>query len=179
MVALFLLVACVPIDSAARPSPEGAWLDAGEEVSTPMMWGYSWVDDHLAVMPRPQPYDLPNIAADGVDLLVTLTESPLAAADLEAAGLESLHLPIPDYHAPSPEQVDVFVAAMESRVAAQQRVGVHCLAGRGRSGTMAAIWFVHEGLSAVEAIALIRELRPGSIETIEQEEVVVQYEMER
>jgi atypical dual specificity phosphatase len=55
---------------------------------------------------------------------------------------------------------------------------VHCLAGRGRSGTLAAVWFVHEGMTADEAIAHIRTLRPGSIETEVQEEAVHRYELE-
>lgn len=58
-----------------------------------------------------------------------------------------------------------------------QAVGVHCTFGRGRTGTMIAAYFVHSlGISAAEAIAKIRHIRPWSIETIEQEEAVYRYE---
>lgn len=50
------------------------------------------------------------------------------------------------------------------------------IAGLGRSGTMAAAYLVATGTSADEAIAILRELRPGSIETAEQEAAVRRFE---
>ena len=40
---------------------------------------------------------------------------------------------------------------------------------------MLATYLVYEGSTAVEAISKIRELRPGSIETTEQEEAIKAY----
>jgi atypical dual specificity phosphatase len=42
----------------------------------------------------------------------------------------------------------------------------------GRTGTILAAWLVSRGQGAGEAIALVRSLRPGSIETRAQEESV-------
>lgn len=57
-----------------------------------------------------------------------------------------------------------------------QAVGVHCALGFGRTGTMLACYLVKErGLAAGDAIAEIRHLRPGSIETHEQEKAVFQF----
>jgi atypical dual specificity phosphatase len=137
------------------------------------MVGFSWVDaDVLAAMPRPRGDDLLGLADEGIDLLVSLTEVPLDPADLDAAGLDTLHLPIEDFHPPTYEQMVAFVDAVEARRDAGEQVGVHCTAGRGRSGTLAAVWFVHNGMTGEEAIAHIRALRPGSIETAAQEEAV-------
>ena len=48
--------------------------------------------------------------------------------------------------------------------------------GRGRTGTMCACYFVHmQGQTADQAIGNIRRMRPGSIETSEQERLVHQY----
>lgn len=57
-----------------------------------------------------------------------------------------------------------------------QAVAVHCALGFGRTGTMLACYLVKErGLTAGDAIAEIRRLRPGSIETYEQEKAVFQF----
>lgn len=53
---------------------------------------------------------------------------------------------------------------------------MHCTLGFGRTGTMLACYLVKErGLCAGDAIAEIRRLRPGSIETYEQEKAVFQF----
>lgn len=174
MLALVLAFGCPAPDGGFRSRPVEVPVHDGD-ASAVVMYGYSWVDGVLAVMPKPADSDLPAIAADGVDLLVTLTETPLSAEALAAAGLDGMHLPIVDYQAPTDDQMLAFVDAVEARRTNGQRVGVHCLAGRGRSGTMAAVWFVHEGMTADQAIADIRELRPGSIETDVQEEAVHRY----
>lgn len=57
-----------------------------------------------------------------------------------------------------------------------QAVAVHCALGFGRTGTMLACYLVKErGLAAGDAIAEVRRLRPGSIETYEQEKAVFQF----
>jgi atypical dual specificity phosphatase len=55
-------------------------------------------------------------------------------------------------------------------------VVVHCLAGLGRTGSILACYLVSMEMPANNAISSIREWRPGSIETLEQEAVVYEYE---
>ena len=47
---------------------------------------------------------------------------------------------------------------------------MHCEGGSGRTGTMAAAYWIKKGLSAREAVDKVRESRPNAVETKEQEE---------
>lgn len=101
--------------------------------------------------------------------LVSLTEEPPDAAVLSDHGIEQLHLPVVDFTPPTREQMTAFVAAVREGNAAGRAVGVHCTAGLGRSGTMLAAYFIAGGMSAEQAVAHVRDLRPESIETETQE----------
>jgi len=147
-----------------------------------MQNGFSWVvDRQLAGMPRPGignrlEDDLAFLKEQGIDLLVSLTEDVLDSSLLAEHEIESLHLPVPDFHPPTLEQQIVFVEKTSQTLNDGGRVGVHCTAGIGRSGTMLATYLVHLGRSADDAIARIRELRPGSIETEAQEASIHAYQ---
>ncbi len=149
------------------------------------MPGFSWVvDQRLAAMPqpgaeRPLDEDLAFLQSQGIELLVSLTEEPTDPAALTRRGIDRLHLPVRDFTAPSLEQLRRFVAVVEGSSAADRAVGVHCTAGLGRSGTFVAAYFVSRGMSAAEAIAEVRRLRPGSVETREQEERLAEFASSR
>ena len=107
--------------------------------------------------------------------IVSLTESSLDGRSTRDAGMVVLHLPIEDMSAPSQEETARFVRFVEERTAEDIPVAVHCLAGRGRTGTMLACFLVRRGRSAAEAIHEVRSLRPGSIETADQEAAIHTY----
>jgi len=139
--------------------------------------GFSWVvDGALAGMPLPYDEHLPWIADQGVDLLFSLTEEPLDPDAVAAQGMDPHHIPIEDFTAPTQDQIDEFTQLTADRIGQGSQVGVHCHGGLGRTGTMLATWFVRDGMTADDAMAHVRELRPGSIETEEQEDAVRTYE---
>lgn len=146
------------------------------------MQGFSWVvEGKLAGMPRPGDgesldADLEWLSRKGIRLLFTLTESPLSADRLAAHDIASVHLPVRDFTPPTVEQLHQFVEETRVANANGKAVGVHCRAGIGRTGTFLAAWLVADGFSPVEAIRRIRRLRPGSIETPEQEDVIHEFD---
>ena len=120
--------------------------------------------------------DLAFLKGQGVGAVVSLTETPLDERAIRDAGMPSLHLPIVDMAAPSQGEIARFVWFVQARIGEGRPVVTHCLAGRGRTGTMLACFLVHRGRSAQDAIREVRSHRPGSIETVEQEEAIHIYE---
>jgi len=132
--------------------------------------------DRFDLSLKRQESDLAFVRDQGIDTIVTLTETPLDGDLAAPLGFETVHIPIPDRTAPTAEQIDAFVAFVDERLAGGHRVLVHCLGGYGRTGTMLACYLVHCGCPAQAAIEEIREKRPGSVEPGEQERAVVEYE---
>lgn len=139
--------------------------------------GFSWIDKpHLAALARPSSLEeLEWLRRQGIDLLVSLTEDPPLHRWVNEVGLFLVHEPICDMEAPTQEQLDRCMSAILKANASNFGVAVHCGAGLGRTGAVLACYFVHKGLNANNAIARVRRLRPGSIETDEQSEAVVEY----
>ena len=143
-----------------------------------MPWNFSFViDGHLAGMAHPGhggPIQnaLQFLTENEIRAIVSLTEDPLNEEAIRMAGMDYLHLPVADFTPPSLEQVQTFVDFVRERSANQQASVVHCHAGMGRTGTMLACYLVSENVDPEDAIREVRTLRPGSIETAQQEALV-------
>lgn len=133
--------------------------------------GFSWVDQpHLAGMAYPGSVDdLAWLRRHGVDVLISLTEDPLPRHWVNEAGLMVVHVPVPDMEPPSDRQLDHLVETIRKANTSKMGVAVHCGAGMGRTGTVLAAYFVVQGMSPRDAVAKVRDLRPGSVETTDQE----------
>ncbi|WP_266180216.1 protein-tyrosine phosphatase family protein [Dyella humicola] len=126
--------------------------------------------------------DLQAIKRWGADVLITLLEqeelTELAIAPLasraEAAGLRWFGLPITDGAAPD-DRFLVPWSELGPRFARELQNGgrlvVHCKGGLGRAGTVACLLLHATGAArgADEAMAMVRAVRRGAIETKAQE----------
>jgi atypical dual specificity phosphatase len=132
--------------------------------------GFSWIDKPLlAALARPSsPEELSWLRSQGIEVLVSLTEDRPRRDWVEQANLLVFHEPMEDMEAPTQDQLDRCVSAIERATERNMGVAVHCGAGLGRTGTVLAAYLVAKGQTANNAIARIRRLRPGSIETDDQ-----------
>jgi ADP-ribosyl-[dinitrogen reductase] hydrolase len=86
--------------------------------------------------------------------------------------MEWYHLPIADMGVPHSEFEQQWTrvgAELHRRLHGGETIVVHCLAGLGRTGLVAARVLVEAGMDADDAVAAIRRARPGTIQTSEQE----------
>lgn len=147
-----------------------------------MLKSFSWIiENKLAAMAHPgqKPEVFELLKDKGVGAIVTLTETRISAHLIDGAGLDYLHLPIDDFSTPTVEQVKAFNRFVEKKIKEGNSVVVHCLAGIGRTGTMVACYLVSKGKNPDDAICLVRKLRPGSIETKEQHNLVLHFKEEK
>ena len=130
--------------------------------------------------------DLDVIVAWGADLVVTLMERHefglLGVSDLADKianrEIDWLHLPIRDVDIPDAGFMQGWKdisASLQSRLRRGQKVIVHCRGGLGRTGLVAAMLLVDSGVSADLAMAQVRHVRSGTVETRRQEAFVLGY----
>lgn len=121
--------------------------------------------------------DLEQLKKNGIGALVSLTEERLPDDEVRNRGLEYVHIPIRDFDTPTFRQIEEFVGFVDGNIRDGRAACVHCTAGLGRTGTMLACYLVSRGTSAFDAINRVRAIRPGSIETLKQEQVIEAWEV--
>lgn len=120
---------------------------------------YSRITPEIFVGPQHGPRGLRELSELGVTGCVNMrVEYDDAARGVAFA--KYCHLPTEDDAAPTLEQLRQGVAFIEKEVAAGGKVYIHCAGGVGRAPTMAAAYFISQGMSLEEAIALIKKARP-------------------
>lgn len=123
--------------------------------------------------------DLGWLCEQGIGAILSMTETPLAAEALERHGLASLHLPVDDMTAPTPEQFDRALRFIDWQHVRGTAVAVHCKMGQGRTGVVLAAYLVRMGASPELALARVREVCPGAVSSPEQERALAAFAIRR
>ncbi|MCR1818408.1 MULTISPECIES: cyclin-dependent kinase inhibitor 3 family protein [Stenotrophomonas] len=136
--------------------------------------------------------DLASIVDWGAKLLLTLIE-PWEFEELQITSLEErakAHgliwhgLPITDGAAPDARLLEPWRSLgpkLASELLSGTRIVVHCKGGLGRAGTVASMLLLETGCASdgSDAIAKVRSVRPGAVETPEQEKFILNWSAHR
>ncbi|HEX6777849.1 MAG TPA: dual specificity protein phosphatase family protein [Ktedonobacterales bacterium] len=123
--------------------------------------------------------DLAWLKQQGIGAVLSLTETPLSEDALARHGLEGLHEPVDDFHAPTPAQLMRALEFIDWQRAQNRGVAVHCLMGQGRTGTVLAAYLIRAGSSAEAAIQQLRAICPGAIGSQVQERALEDFARSR
>ena len=124
--------------------------------------------------------DMDAIKGWGASAVLSLIEDhefemlgvPKLGEAVKARGIDWFHFPVPDLDTPTDDAMERWAALsaqLHGKLERGGRIVLHCRGGLGRAGTIAALMLAERGWSASQAISDVRAIRPGAIETPEQE----------
>ena len=121
-----------------------------------------------------------------IDIIVSLLET----SELKSLGCDNLtkeielnnfvwfHFPITDFDIPtknSLSELNLLLSDLDKFLKKEKNIIIHCKAGLGRTGTIASLLLTKLGISTKNAVQYIRKYRPGSIDTDEQKNFVLNW----
>ncbi|MDW3612192.1 MAG: dual specificity protein phosphatase family protein [Nitrososphaeraceae archaeon] len=147
---------------------------------------FSWViDNKLAGSGTPMTSEQYRwLIKNNIKSIVTVREFPLPQKWLvdnekeETIINDYKFVYVKDYGVPPLEVLDNIVDYINIKITKEKKpLVVHCAAGKGRTGTILAAYLLkQDNISSQDAIKKIRSLRPGSIQSKIQEEILHEYE---
>lgn len=141
---------------------------------------FRWQRDLTADLDRLRDYYQTDVVISLIEAPeFTQLQIPHLREEVQKRGMRSRWFPIPDFSTPtSSASLLPLVEKMLQAVEQGQTVVVHCKGGLGRSGLVVASGLTTLGYSAEASLAIVRQTRPGSVETQKQEAFVAQFARE-
>ncbi|XWX03038.1 dual specificity protein phosphatase [Aggregatilineales bacterium SYSU G02658] len=168
------------IVSLLRVGPRGLvlrFVDQGSRLWTGRpLWRYSRITPQLYVGGQHRPRGWGAMTAEGISAVVNMREAHLDDAKKGIQSACYLHLATRDNTPPTLDDLLRGAQFIAQQVAAGGKVYIHCGVGVGRAPTQAAAYLVYSGLSADEALALIRRARPFIHLTSSQRRQLAEFE---
>ena len=131
--------------------------------------------------------ELHNFSSQNCSSIVTLVEDKeienlcdkkFFVRKIYSHNLKWIHMPIVDLKSPDHKFMDKWQTTkvlLKNDLIEGKNIVIHCMGGKGRSGTIAAILLIEFGEDNKKAIEIVREKRKGAIETEEQEKFILNY----
>jgi atypical dual specificity phosphatase len=143
-----------------------------------LLWNFSWVkENEVAASSAPENSEhLQWLQSQGIKHVLCLDEDYMDVYK-KPHHLNVKLIDIVEFEAPDSDTIESIVNYLRNVKERKEPVLIHCRAGWGRTGTILAIYLMEfYNKTAREAIQEVRNLRPWSIETTEQEDAVLNYE---
>ena len=148
------------------------------DIVIPNYMNFSWLIENELAGHRGIQSDehLQFLKSKGVKALIRMTmRARVTPAEIKKYGMLDYHLSIPDMSAPSQDDILKMIDFIEQCLAENKPVGVSCDGGYGRTGCLLSCYFISKGMDAAEAVRHVKDKRPGSILTDEQDQAVQQF----
>ncbi|MDH5610413.1 MAG: dual specificity protein phosphatase family protein [Cyclobacteriaceae bacterium] len=144
------------------------------------LFGFRWIiQDKLAGSGQPGQYndlskDTNLLKKHEIDTIVNLRYSKLYYDELEP-DFELVNFPITDMNIPLPRKALELVQIMDEKINKGQKLLIHCKAGLGRTGLIAASYLIYKGMDAEESLRHIRTINPSYVQNKLQENFLMHF----